>query len=74
MNKKEKVDFDAFSTPELNRLSLNWEEKARAVEIKLDRCLQNPRVVPEKVSRLWNTANSMWRKIRALETYKRKKR
>lgn len=76
-SKKPLVDFTKLSTYELKQLSSVWEKEAVIFEQRLDKLMFNvgnteDTNVKAKIERLWNAGNGLWKRLRILETYRRK--
>ena len=75
--KREFVDFSKLDGVQLRHLSEKWEKEAMVFELRMDRFIFNvgANVTPEikeKKERLWNTANSLWRRLSILEKWRKK--
>lgn len=69
--KKEFIDFNSLSNHDLKNLGDVWEQAAFNVELKLEKIMsfQKPNN-EEKIERLWNVCNSLWRRVHILEKWK----
>lgn len=68
--KKEFIDFSKLSFKELDNLAYLWESEARKFELRLSNYMHGANLYPEKTIRLWNVANSLWRRVRTLEIWR----
>ena len=64
------INFKNLNNEELNNLSKRWENDARIFEIKLEKYISNGNPNQEKLERLWGVGNSLWSRLRKLETYR----
>lgn len=67
---KEFIDFRKLTKLELSTLSEKWQADALLLEMKLEKMLRRPGINEEKVSRIWDVANKLWRRLRILEKWR----
>ena len=71
--KREFIDFDTLSLPELAKLTKDWEREARIFEARLQKYMSRPHANQEKVERLWDVGKKLWRRVVILERWKSRK-
>lgn len=64
-----KIDFKTLSKDELKALADQLQTEAEGLEKKIERQFSYGND-PERLERLWFSANSVWRKVKALEAHR----
>lgn len=70
---KQHIDFSSLTKPQLQDLSDKWERESMGVEKDIDYLLAFKSLRPEQTERLnklWQVANNLWRRLNILETWK----
>jgi len=70
---KQHIDFSMLTAPQLQDLSDKWEREAMGVEKDIDYLSAFKSLRPEQTERLnklWQVANNLWRRLNILETWK----
>lgn len=65
------IDFNQLSNHELIQLSKKWEIAARKLEQNIELELKNSNNLKKdvKLTKLWKTSNSLWRRVYILDKW-----
>lgn len=72
---KQHIDFSILSGPQLQDLSDKWEREAMGVEKDIDYLSAFKVHRPdqqERLNKLWQVANNLWRRLNILESWRRR--
>lgn len=67
---KEFIDFNKLTKHELTLLSRKWENAARAFEFKVEGYKNSKECNQDKLLKLWQIANNLWRRVNTLERWR----
>ncbi len=72
--KKNFIDFKKLTTFELKNLSEKWERAALDLEFRMQQTMKFDPDNTEKIMKMWNIGNNLWRRLATLEKWRRRNR